>query len=332
MGLLIKGVWHDQGYDTRATGGRFVREETQFRNWVTADGAPGPSGEGGFAAETGRYHLYICMACPWAHRTLIMRRLKGLEEMIGVSEVNAYLGTGGWTFDADGNNQDHLYQSGHLYEIYLRARPDYSGRVTVPVLWDRKRETIVNNESAEIIRMLNDAFNGLGAKGGDYYPESLRAEIDDLNGYIYPNLNNGVYRAGFATTQRAYEEAWHDVFSALDTIETRLETRRYLTGDSLTEADIRLFPTLIRFDAVYYSHFKCNRQRIEDFPNLHGYVRDIYQQPGVADTVDLDLIKRHYYTSHTAINPTGIVPLGPSLDFSTPHGRDKVGRGVNGES
>ena len=325
MGLLIDGTWHDQWYDTRGTGGRFVREDAQFRNWVTVDGAPGPSGEGGFAAEIGRYHLYVCLACPWAHRTLIMRRLKGLEEIIGVSLVNAYMGAGGWTFDAEGDNVDHLYHSGHLYDIYLRARSGYSGRVTVPVLWDRERETIVNNESAEIIRMLNSAFDGLGAKGGDYYPEPLRGEIDELNGFIYPNINDGVYRAGFATTQQAYEEAWHDVFNALDSIDERLATRRYLTGDELTEADIRLFTSLIRFDAVYYGHFKCNRQRIEDYPNLRGYVRDIYQLPGIAETVDMATIKRHYYASHTTINPSGIVPLGPALDFTTPHGREGIG-------
>jgi putative glutathione S-transferase len=326
MGLLIDGVWHDQWYDTESTGGRFVRQESQFRSWVTPDGSPGPSGEGGFPAEAGRYHLYVCLACPWAHRTLIMRRLKGLEEIIGVSMVNAFMGEGGWTFDAEGDNADKLYHSSRLYEIYLRAQPDYTGRVTVPVLWDRQRETIVNNESAEIIHMFNSAFDHLGAKEGDYYPESLRGEIDELNAFIYPNINNGVYRAGFATTQEAYEEAWYDVFNALDRIDARLAGRRYLAGDSLTEADIRLFTTLIRFDAVYFGHFKCNRRRIEDYPNLRGYVRDIYQQPGVAKTVDIPFIKRHYYSSHRTINPTGIVPLGPELDFTTPHGREKLGK------
>lgn len=324
MGLLINGVWHDRWYDTESTGGHFVREESQFRNWITADGSPGPSGEGGFPAEAGRYHLYVCMACPWAHRTLIMRRLKGLEALIGVSTVNACMGEAGWTFSRDGDNIDRLYGSTRLYEIYLRARPDYTGRVTVPVLWDREHDTIVNNESAEIIRMLNGAFDGLGAKEGDYYPSALRGEIDRLNKYIYPNINNGVYRAGFATTQTAYEEAWRDVFNALDDLDERLAGRRFLTGPLLTEADIRLFTTLIRFDAVYYGHFKCNRRRIEDYPSLRGYVRDIYQQPGVAETVALDVIKRHYYTSHRSINPTGIVPLGPELDFTTPHGRERL--------
>ena len=327
MGLLVDGVWQDRWYDTDASDGRFVREDAQFRNWITADGAAGPSGADGFPAAAGRYHLYVSMACPWAHRTLILRRLKGLEDMIDVSRVNAYMGADGWTFDGQGETRDQLYGSRCLYQVYLRASPGYSGRVTVPVLWDRERETIVNNESAEIIRMLNSAFDGLGAKDGDYYPQALRGEIDALNDFIYSNLNNGVYRAGFATTQQAYAEAWHDVFNALDELEARLASRRYLTGAALTEADIRLFTTLVRFDAVYYGHFKCNRQRLEDYPGLRGYVRDIYQVPGIADTVDLEFIKRHYYGSHTGINPSGIVPLGPALDYTTPHGREKLGKG-----
>lgn len=322
MGLLVDGEWYDQWYDTESTGGRFIREDSQFRNWITPDGSAGSSGQGGFSAEAGRYHLYISMACPWAHRTLIMRRLKGLEEMIGVSGVNPYMGSDGWSFDSEGETADQLYGCRNLYEIYRKAQPDYSGRVTVPVLWDKQKETIVNNESAEIIRMLNSAFDDIGAVEGDYYPPSLRKEIDQLNELIYPNVNDGVYRAGFATTQEAYEEAFNDVFRTLDKVEERLNERRYLTGDRLTEADIRLFPTLVRFDAVYYSHFKCNRQRIDDYPNLSGYVRDIYQYDGIGGTVDIEFNKRHYYGSHDTINPTGIVPLGPELDFSTPHGRE----------
>ncbi|MEX2525382.1 MAG: glutathione S-transferase family protein [Gammaproteobacteria bacterium] len=324
MGLLVDGVWHDQWYDTESTGGRFIREDSQFRNWITPDGSAGPTGEGGFPAEAGRYHLYISMACPWAHRTLIMRRLKGLEDMIGVSRVNAYMGADGWTFSAAGENIDQLYGYRKLYEIYLKAQPDYSGRVTVPVLWDKERGIIVNNESAEVIRMLNTAFDDIGATPGDYYPPDLRHEIDEWNELIYPNVNNGVYRAGFATTQEAYEEAFNDVFETLDIVEEKLAASRYLTGDRLTEADIRLFTTLIRFDAVYYSHFKCNRRRIDDYPNLRGYVRDIYQYDYIGGTVDMEFNKRHYYGSHDTINPTGIVPLGPELDFSTPHGRDKL--------
>lgn len=324
MGLLIDGVWHDQWYDTESTGGRFIREDSQFRNWITPDGSAGASGGSGFRAEAGRYHLYVCLACPWAHRTLIMRRLKGLGDMIGVSMVNAYMGAEGWIFSAEGENRDRLYGYGHLYEVYLKAKKDYTGRVTVPVLWDREKETIVNNESAEIIRMLNSAFDDAGAVEGDYYPTALRSRIDEWNDFIYPNINNGVYRAGFATSQEAYEEACDDVFNALDSVEECLAGQRYLAGPSLTEADIRLFTTLIRFDAVYYGHFKCNRRRIEDYPCLRGYIRDIYQYGGIGGTVDIPFIKRHYYTSHTNINPTGIVPLGPDLDFTTPHGREHL--------
>lgn len=325
MGLLVDGQWHDVWYDTKASQGRFVRSESQFRNWVTADGSPGPSGQGGFRAEPGRYHLYVAFACPWAHRTLILRTLKGLDAMIGVSAVNSYMGAEGWTF-APGPETiaDTINGAQRVYELYTLADPKYSGRATVPILWDKKQRTIVSNESAEIVRMLNGAFNGIGANAHDFYPAELRAEIDELNAYIYPNVNNGVYRAGFATTQEAYEEAVNGVFKALDTLEQRLATRRYLTGKRLTEADVRLFTTLIRFDPVYHGHFKCNVRRIVDYPNLWGYVREIYQLPGIAATVHVDFIKRHYYGSHANINPTRIVPVGPALDYLAPHGRERL--------
>ena len=326
MGQLVDGKWHDVWYDTRSTGGRFKRAAAGFRNWVTPDGSPGPSGDGGFKAEPGRYHLYISLACPWAHRTLIFRRLKGLEEMIGLSAVNAFNGSEGWTFEAGpGVIPDTVNDAQRLHEIYTKADATYSGRVTVPVLWDKERQTIVNNESAEIIRMFNSAFDQAGAAPGDFYPAPLRDEIDALNDLIYPNVNNGVYRAGFATTQDAYNEAVADVFAALDQLEARLATRRYLTGEQITEADWRLFTTLIRFDAVYHGHFKCNVRQLQSYPNLWGYLRDLYQQPGIAETVDIDYIKDHYYRSHTSINPTGIVPKGPALDFSSPHERHLVG-------
>ena len=322
MGLLVDGEWHTDWYDTKSTKGRFVRKDSSFRNWVTSDGSPGPSGEGGFPAEPGRYHLYVSMACPWAHRTLIFRRLKGLEEMISVSVVNAYMGDEGWTFDAgDDVVPDTVNNKTRLHEIYTLARPDYTGRVTVPILWDKKRNTIVSNESSEIIRMFNSAFDEIGALPGDYYPEALRGEIDALNDFIYPNINNGVYRAGFATTQEAYEEAVTELFAALDELEERLSRSRYLVGDQITEADWRLFTTLVRFDAVYVGHFKCNIRRIVDYPNLWGYLRDLYQQPGIAETVRIGNIKEHYYASHDTINPTRVVPVGPDIDFMSPHGR-----------
>jgi putative glutathione S-transferase len=325
MGVLVDGKWQDQWYDTTKTGGRFVREDSAFRNWITADGSPGPSGTGGFKAEPGRYHLYISYACPWAHRTLIFRALKGLEEMISVDVVHPLMASEGWTFSDEfaGATGDRVNGKQRLYEIYQAAKPDYSGRVTVPVLWDKERQTIVSNESAEIIRMLNSAFDGRGAKPGDYYPEQLRPSIDELNEHVYDKINNGVYKAGFATTQSAYERAYVPLFDALDGLEQRLAAHRYLAGERQTEADWRLFTTLIRFDAVYYSHFKCNRQRISDYPNLSNYLRDLYQRDGVAATVHMDHIKHHYYASHRNINPTGIVPLGPSLDFGTPHDRDR---------
>ena len=327
MGLLVDGVWQDQWYDTARTGGRFVRTTTRFRNWITPDGAPGPSGEGGFAAEPNRYHLYVSLACPWAHRTLIFRKLKQLENLITVSVVDPHMGAEGWVFsDAPGAVPDTINGAKRLYEIYLRADPHFSGRVTVPVLWDKKRGTIVNNESAEIIRMFNSAFDGLTGNRVDFYPEPLRAAIDEINAFVYDSVNNGVYKAGFATRQAAYEEAVTALFDALDAIEQRLAKQRYLVGDQVTEADWRLFTTLVRFDAVYVGHFKCNVRRIVDYPNLHNYLLELYQWPGVAETVNLDHIKQHYYRSHPMINPTGIVPVGPRLDFNAVHDRARFDR------
>ena len=322
MGLLVDGKWHDQWYDTKSTGGRFVRKDSAFRNWITADGSAGPTGEAGFKAEAGRYHLYVSYACPWAHRTLIFRALKGLEDMISVSVVNSFMGENGWTFEeADGVIPDPLFGARYLHEIYTKADPIYSGRVTVPVLWDKKTGAIVSNESSEIIRMLNSAFDGIGATKGDYWPEAHRAEIDELNERIYNTVNNGVYKAGFATTQAAYEEAVVPLFETLDWLEERLSKSRFLLDYGQTEADWRLFTTLIRFDAVYYSHFKCNLHSIESYPNLSNYLRDLYQQSGVAKTVRMDHIKNHYYASHDMINPTRIVPMGPEIDYSRPHDR-----------
>lgn len=316
MGLLIDGKWHDQWYDTGSTGGRFVRSDAQFRNWVTPDGAAGPSGEGGFQAEAGRYHLYVSLACPWANRVLIMRALKGLEDMIGVSIVNPYMGEHGWTFEPGrGVVGDPVGQAQYLYQVYLRAQADYSGRVTVPVLWDLQRGTIVSNESSEIIRMLNSAFDGLGAKEGDYAPAELLPRIDAINEEVYGAVNNGVYKVGFATAQDVYEQEVGKLFAHLDRLEATLGEQRYLAGEHVTEADWRLFTTLIRFDAVYHGHFKCNLKRLTDYPNLWSYTRELYQWPGVAGTVNFDHIKQHYYRSHASINPNGIVPLGPILDL-----------------
>jgi putative glutathione S-transferase len=328
MGLLIDGKWHDQWYDTDKTGGKFEREAARFRNWVTADGSPGPDGEGGFKAESGRYHLYVSMACPWAHRTLIFRKLKGLEKHISVSVVHPDMLENGWEFRPDSEqHRDHLHGFRFLHQVYTKAAPEYSGRVTVPTLWDKKKATIASNESAEIIRMFNSAFDGLEGVSTDldFYPEPLQAEIDEVNSRVYDTVNNGVYKAGFATAQDKYEEAYRALFESLDWLEERLSSQRYLVGGQLTEADWRLFTTLIRFDAVYYSHFKCNRQRISDFPALSAYVRDLYQVPGVAETVDIDQIKRHYYVSQRTVNPTQIVPVGPALDFESPHGREHLG-------
>lgn len=326
MGLLIEGKWHDQWYDTEATGGRFQRDISRFRSWVTVDGSAGPSGIEGFKAEPNRYHLYVSLACPWAHRTLIYRKLKGLEDMISVSAVHPLMHEHGWTFnEGEGVIPDPLFNVDYMHQIYTKAKSDYTGRVTVPVLWDKKNNTIVSNESSEIIRMFNSAFDEVGAnKDVNFLPEELRSEIDELNDYIYPNINNGVYKSGFATTQEAYEEAVTGLFKALDKMEERLSTRRYLTGDTITEADWRLFTTLVRFDPVYVGHFKCNIKRIVDYPNLWGYLRDLYQVPGVAETVNMDHIKTHYYGSHDTINPTLIVPVGPEIDFMTPHGREKL--------
>jgi putative glutathione S-transferase len=324
MGLLIDGVWHDRWYDTKSTGGRFVRSESQFRNWITADGSPGPSGEGGFEAEAGRYHLYVSLACPWAHRTLIFRKLKGLDRAIDVSVVDPFMGENGWWFgDSDGVVPDPIHGATYMHQVYTAADPTYTGRVTVPAVWDKKRGTIVSNESAEIIRMFNTAFDasGIGDAGVDFYPEALRGEIDAINERVYHAINNGVYKSGFATTQAAYEEAFDTLFQALDEVEARLGRQRYLAGDRITEADWRLFTTLVRFDPVYVGHFKCNRNRIADFPNLSNYTRELYQVPGVAETVDLTHIKRHYYESHETINPTRVVPKGPAIDYAAPHDR-----------
>jgi putative glutathione S-transferase len=324
MGLLVDGKWQDKWYDTRETGGKFERSAAKFRNWVTADGSPGASGEGGFKAEPGRYHLYVSLACPWAHRTLIFRKLKKLEDIISVSVVHHFMGADGWTFVRDEwATGDTLYGLDYLHQIYTKADPAYSGRVTVPVLWDKQRETIASNESSEIIRMLNSAFDAWGDKRLDFYPEHLRREIDAVNERVYANVNNGVYRAGFATTQAAYEEAFGDLFATLDWLEERLSGQRYLVGDRITEADWRLFTTLARFDPVYVGHFKCNLRRIADYPNLSNYLRDLFQVPGVAETVNLFHIKHHYYGSHATINPTRIVPVGPEIDYAAPHDRDR---------
>jgi len=325
MGSLVDGKWHDVWYDTAESRGRFVRSESQFRNWVTPDGSAGPTGKPGFRAAPGRYHLYVSRACPWAHRTLIFRKLKGLEELISISAVNSYMGPEGWTFEpGPGVIQDPINNAKRLYEIYTAADPHYSGRATVPALWDKQQHTIVSNESKEIIRMFNNAFDAVGATGPDYYPKALRAEIDELNDYIYTNVNNGVYRAGFATTQEAYEEAATGVFAALDSLDERLAKHRYLTGAAITEADWRFFTTLVRFDPIYFGHFKCNKRRICDYPNLWGYVRDLYQQPGVSATVDIEFCKRHYYGSHRTINPHLLVPIGPQIDYGTPHDRARL--------
>ena len=322
MGLLQNGKWVDQWYDTKSTGGRFERTTPQFRNWITQDGAPGPTGIGGFNAESGRYHLYVSLACPWAHRTMIFRALKGLENMISVSVVHWYMVEHGWTFDpADGVIPDTVNDSQFAYQIYTKAKANYSGRVTVPILWDKKNKTIVSNESSEIIRMLNEAFDEQGAMPGNYYPEHLRQEIDALNDRIYNTVNNGVYKCGFSTTQEAYEEVLMPLFDTLDWLEDILSSKRYLTGNQITEADWRLFTTLIRFDPVYVGHFKCNIRRIIDYPNLSNYLRDLYQQPGIADTVNMEHIKKHYYASHETINPSRIVPNGPNIDFRQPHNR-----------
>ncbi|RYG92703.1 glutathione S-transferase family protein [Loktanella sp. IMCC34160] len=323
MGKLVDGVWQDTWYDTSKTGGAFVRTTTTFRNWITADGSAGPTGEAGFKAESGRYHLYVSYACPWAHRTLIFRALKGLEDHIGVSVVHPDMLSDGWTFSTDfpGATGDLLFGSEFARDIYLRADPKISGRVTVPILWDKVTKTIVSNESSEIIRMFNSAFDGITGNTADYWPEDLREAIEPVNARIYDTVNNGVYKSGFATTQEAYDAAVGPLFDSLDWLEDRLGQNRYLMGDRLTEADWRLFTTLIRFDPVYHGHFKCNRKRLVDYPNLWAYTRELYQIPGVAETVHFDHITRHYHYSHDTINPHRIVPTGPVLNLSEPHGR-----------
>jgi len=320
MGLLVDGQWKDRWYDTSESEGRFVREDAQFRDWIGAD-------DGKYPAESGRYHLYVSLACPWAHRTLIVRSLKALIPHIDVSVVSPLMLENGWTFNKDeGSSGDRVHDSDFMHQIYTTADAQYSGRVTVPVLWDKQDKRIVNNESAEIIRMLGSAFDELTGNTLNLYPEELRPQIDAWNERIYPAINNGVYRAGFATAQDAYEEAFEEVFSELDYIDGQLADRRYLCGETFTEADIRLFTTLIRFDAVYHGHFKCNRQRLEDFEHIPAYVRDIYQLSGVADTVNFKHIKTHYYASHDMINPTGVVPAGPDIDYTRRHGRDQLQR------
>ncbi|MBL1258965.1 MAG: glutathione S-transferase family protein [Thiotrichaceae bacterium] len=323
MGLLVKGVWRDEWYDTTESGGTFVRNDAQFRNWVTADGSAGPGGKAGFVAEPGRYHLYVSLACPWAHRTLIFRQLKQLQDAISVSVVDPHMLQQGWLFSGHFESTlDEVNKHNTLYQLYLQAQPDYSGRVTVPVLWDKQLQTIVSNESSEIIRMFNSAFDAHTRIKDDYYPQPLREEIDEINAMVYDNINNGVYRCGFATTQAAYEKAFEKLFNALDEVELCLSQQRYLVGEQITEADWRLFTTLVRFDAVYVGHFKCNKQRIADYPNLSHYLRALYQQTGIAGTVNMIHIKQHYYYSHDTINPTRVVPMGPQQDFNAAHDRD----------
>ncbi len=325
MGQLVDGAWQDLGFNIKLSNGKYLRKGADFRNWITVDGSPGSSGKGGFEAEAGRYHLYVSLACPWAHRTLIFRKLKGLEKIISYSVVNPYMGEQGWSFTAEnGRTSDTLYQAKYLHEIYSRAQSDYTGRVSVPVLWDKYTHTLVSNESSEIIRMFNSAFDEVGAMSGDYYPQELRKEIDVLNEIIYSGINNGVYKAGFATSQAAYDEAVNALFLTLDQLDHRLENQRYLLGNQITEADWRLFTTLIRFDPVYVGHFKCNRNRLIDSPNLWGYVRDLYQTDGIADTVNLDHIKQHYYQSQTTVNPSRIVAMGPPIDYGAPHDREQL--------
>ncbi len=326
MGQLVNGEWKDVWYDTKSTGGKFVRSTAGFRNWITPDGSAGPSGEGGFKAEAGRYHLYVSYACPWAHRTLIFRALKGLDRLIDVSAVHPDMLSDGWTFDTDfdGATGDRLYGLRFARDVYLRADPTISGRVTVPILWDKQRETIVSNESSEIIRMFNSAFDGLTGNTLDFWPEALRDAIEDVNRPIYDHINNGVYKSGFATAQAAYDEAVKALFDELENLEARLASNRYLVGDHLTEADWRLFTTLVRFDSVYHLHFKCNRKRLIDYPNLWAYARELFQIPGVAETVRQDHIVRHYHYSHESINPHRIVPINPAIDWTEPHRRDAM--------
>jgi putative glutathione S-transferase len=326
MGMLIDGQWTDKWYDTKSTGGAFKRSESQFRNWITADGSAGPTGEAGYKAESGRYHLYVSHACPWANRALIFRTLKGLEDHIDISVVHPDMLDDGWTFDTDfdGATGDTQFGLPFMRDIYTRAVPDVTTRVTVPVLWDKKTGTIVSNESAEIIRMFNSAFDGITGNTQDFYPEALRPQIDEINARVYNDINNGVYKSGFSTTQDAYEEAVTALFDGLDWVEDILSRNRYLTGDTITEADWRLFTTLARFDLVYHLHFKCNRSRLIDFPNLWAYARELYQWPGVADTIHFDHIVRHYHYSHETINPHRIIPINPRIDWMEPHRREAL--------
>ena len=317
MGLLVDGKWHDQWYDTKKSGGRFIRSDSQFRNWITKDGSPGPTGEGGYKAEPNRYHLYISYACPWASRTMIMRRLKGLGDIISVSAVHPFMGENGWTFEeAPGVIADPIFNADYMHQIYTNVEPDYSGRVTVPVLYDKKTNTIVNNESSEIMRMFNSAFEGLTSNDYDFSPAELLDEIDEINAFVYDNINNGVYKSGFATDQAVYEEEVTNLFDALDKLEAHFEENEYLVGNQITEADWRLFTTLVRFDSVYFGHFKCNIRQLVDYKNLWRYTRELYHWPGVKETVNFDHIKDHYYTSHGTINPNRIVPKGPEIDWS----------------
>ena len=326
MGKLIDGEWKSDDFVSKDGDGAFKRASTAYRNWITKDGSAGPSGESGFPAEAGRYHLYVSYACPWAHRTLIFRKLKGLEDVVSVSVVHPDMLEGGWSFDTDfeGATGDHLYGLDYLRDIYIKADPKASGRVTVPVLWDKKRETIVSNESAEIIRMFNSAFDDLTGNTDDYYPQALRGEIDEINETVYHNVNNGVYKAGFAGSQKAYDRAVTALFETLDHLENRLSKKRYLTGDRITEADWRLATTLFRFDPVYHTHFKCNRNFLREMPNLWAYARELYQWPGVAETVKFDHIVRHYHYSHESINPHRILPINPVLDWTAPHKRERA--------
>lgn len=325
MGLLVDGIWHDDWYDTKSSNGKFVRKESTFRNWITANGDAGPSGKAGFKAEKNRYHLYVSLACPWAHRTLIFRALKGLKDVISISVVDHLMQSKGWEFSENpGTISDPIFNAKTMSEIYVKADPAFTGRVTVPLLWDKQQQTVVSNESSEIIRMFNSAFNAFAANDIDFYPEHLRDDIDAINDVIYHTVNNGVYKSGFATTQAAYEEAVTRLFHTMDQLEETLSKQSFLVADTLTEADWRLFTTLIRFDSVYVGHFKCNIKRIEDYPNISNYLRALYQVPCVAETVNMDHIKRHYFESHSTINPTAIVPLGPDIDFMKPHNRAPI--------
>ncbi|PWV73810.1 glutathione S-transferase family protein [Halomonas sp. A11-A] len=334
MGLLVNGKWHDQWYDTDKHGGEFVRESAKLRDWVTPGGEKGPDGQPGLPAEAGRYHLYVSLACPWAHRVMILRKLKGLEALIGLSHVSPLMLNEGWTYNvAEGSSGDPVNGVTYHRELYTLTDPHYTGRVTVPALWDKQQRRIVNNESSELLRMFNDAFDELTGNRLDFYPEDLRETIDEVNADVYDHINNGVYKSGFATEQKVYEKHVVALFEALDRMEARLAEHRYLAGEWFTEADIRLFTTLIRFDAVYRGHFKCNLRRIEDYPNLSNYVRELYQWPGIRETVDFDHIKRHYYYSHGTINPTRIVPLGPLLELDRPHDRERLpGQGIREKS